>query len=199
MNCDLTLWCSDLYGSFRTRTFSEIWPSYKEWAQDWDACELPLASQIGDSKDSMVVALYWLLFSRYANSHLAASDELQGKYRIFSVAYQYGGAWSKRVEIQDKIRALSLEDLKRGTSMIYNEAANPSTEPTTDTIDELTYINTQRTAKSKRDDAAAYEAQLEILRTDVTEPFISKFADCFIKITYPEEPLIYPDVPAYGG
>lgn len=187
------IWSADLYGTFRTRTFGEIWATYDAWAADWDACELPLATQIGDSGNTYVNTLYWLLIARYRNSHLAASDETQGKYRIFATAYQYGGAWAKRLEIQDKIRSLTIDDMRKGTSMIYNEAYNPSTAPTTDTLDELPYINSQRAAKTKRDAAAGYEAQLEIIRTDVTEPFISKFADCFLRITYPEEPLIYPD------
>ena len=98
--------------------------------------------------------LYYLLYARYGNSHIANRDINQFKYKVFSIIYQYAPSWSKIIEIQEKLRGLTEEDILKGSEAIYNSAMNPSTAPATDVRTPLGYINSQNSTlynKSKMD------------------------------------------------
>ena len=68
---------------------------------------------------------------------------------------------------------------------------NPSTAPATQTLDELPYINGQNTTNYKKSKMDAYGQLWELLNTDVTGQFLTKFKDCFKKFVRPEMPLVY--------
>jgi hypothetical protein len=78
---------------------------------------------------------------------------------MFSVIFQYGPTWQKRLDIQAKIRGLTDSDILIGSKAIYNTALNPSTAPSTGSLEELTYINSQNTTNYKKSKLEAY-AQL---------------------------------------
>ena len=170
---------------------------------------------------------YLLLFSRYGNNPIANYDVTQFKTKIFTIIWQYGPAWEKRLSMQADIRNLTLQEIQTGTStswssqgkqsqsnsgsdtIINNHAYNPSTAPSTQTTNELDYIDQQNVAKgtdtrtisgtdskttgqtvtkSKMD---AYAQLWELVATDVTNDYISKFKKCFKQFVAPERTMIY--------
>ena len=110
---------------------------------------------------------------------------------IFSVIFQYGPTWEKRLDIQKKIRDLTETELLTGSKAIHNHALNPSTAPSTSSLDELTYINDQQTSQFRKNKLDAYGIQLSLLKTDVTEEFLDKFKKCFKIFVSSERPLLY--------
>lgn len=66
---------------------------------------------------------------------------------------------------------------------------NPGTAPSTQYLDELPAINQQVVSKYKKDKMSGYAMLMNLLATDVTEDFISKFKKLFITIVEPELPL----------
>ena len=86
---------------------------------------------------------------------------------------------------------MSEDDLRESAKAIYNHSYNPSTAPSTDTLDELTTINDQNVTKHKRSRTDAYALLLSLLETDVTGEFLDKFKKLFITIVEPELPLWY--------
>ena len=181
MNCINTY-----YGSFRTHTFQEVWKSAAEFSKFLTECDIPLKL-----KSETVLTLYALLYARYANSYVASSDENQFKYQVASTVFMYGPTWEKRLEVQDALRKLTLDELKAGAKDIYNSAYNPGTAPGTATLTELTAINAQNTTNRKKSTMDAYANLLALLETDVTKEFIDKFKALFIKIAAPDAPLLY--------
>lgn len=115
--------------------------------------------------DDSVNLTYYLLYAKYGNNPIANLDEEQFKYKIYSIIWQYGPAWEKRVAMQADIRNLTLQDIQTGTTTnwessglesqtntgsdttINNHAYNPGTAPTTTTTSELDYIDQQNVAK----------------------------------------------------
>ena len=95
------------------------------------------------------------------------------------------------MDVQEKLRELSDEELFTGQTTINNHSYNPSTAPATSTLDELTTINEQVTQKGKRDKLTAYMELSRALWTDVTEQFLDKFQKLFLIILQPELPLWY--------
>lgn len=179
---------SNLYGNYRQRTFSEIFPNVDKFVDEFMAS--PFSSAINDHSRRI---LYYMLYANYGNSPISNSDENQFKYRVWSTIFMYGPTWEKRLEIQDKLRKLSEDELMRGGKAIYNHAFNPGTEPTTGSLEELDYINDQNTTNYKKSKLEGYAILMELLKTDVSRDFINKFKSLFLKFVQPEYPLWYVD------
>ena len=129
--------------------------------------------------------------------------------------------------MQEDIRGLTLEEITTGTktdwtsdgsqsqtntgsdTTVNNHAYNPSTAPSTQSVNELDYIDQQNVAKgtdtrtisgsdskttgqvvtkSKMD---AYAQLWELVATDVTNDYISKFRKCFKQFISPERNMVY--------
>ena len=177
---------SSLYGNFRARTFADIYTELKTFKKDYADNGIP-----GTLSDTNLTTLYYLLYARYGNSCIASSDETQFKYKLFSTIFMYGPAWQKRLDIQKKLMELSDDEIVKRATAIYNSALNPSQAPSTQTLEELNYINSQNTTKYKKSKLEAYAVLEELIKTDVTEAFIGKFKKLFITVVEPEEPLWY--------
>lgn len=177
---------SSLYGNFRTRTFTDIYGSLEEFKDDYTNSGIPTTLS-----DSNISTLYYLLYARYGNSNIASSDENQFKYKLMSIIFIYGPAWQKRLEIQKKLMEMSDDEMLKGSTAIYNTALNPSQAPSTETVEELNYINSQNTTKYKKGKLEGYAALYSLIETDVTEAFIGKFKKLFITVVEPDYPLWY--------
>ena len=177
---------SSLYGNFRTRTFTDIYTELETFKEDYANCGIPVTLS-----DNNLTTLYYLLYARYGNSCISSSDENQFKYKVFSTIFMYGPAWQKRLEIQDKLVKLSDEEIVKGTTAIHNSALNPSQSPSTQSLEELNYINSQNTTKYKKSKIEGYATIYALIETDVTEEFIGKFKKLFITVVEPELPLWY--------
>lgn len=178
--------CDTVYGNYRTRKFADIWPSADAFIQDYQASAIPQKLKVADA-----TTLYYLLYARYGNSSIANSDENQFKYKIFSTIYIGGATWAKKQEIQDKLREMTEDEILAGTKAIYNHAFNPQTAPTTDTVDELEYINEQNTTKYKKSKLDGYALLWAILNDGVTERFLREFRYHFLVVVEPQVPLWY--------
>lgn len=177
-----------LYGNYRNRTFSQIWDSADAFIADYTGNGIPPIIT-----NERATVLYYLLFARYGNSTIASSDEYQFKMNVFSLVYQYGPTWDKRLDIQSNLRALSIDELQESAKAIYNHAYNPAAAPKTDSTGEhiLDYINDQNVTLHKRSKTDAYALLWSLLRTDVTEEFLTKFRKLFLVVVSPELPLWY--------
>lgn len=177
---------NSLYGNYRTRKFAEIFPSADVFTTECKESQVPMVLN-----DTNLTTLYYLLYARYGNSSVASSDENQFKYKVYSTIFMYGTAWQKRLDIQDKLSKLTDDEIVKGTTAVHNYAANPGQMPTTQTLEELDYINQQNTTKYKKSKIEGYATLYSLIETDVTEEFIGKFKKLFITVVQPEKPLWY--------
>lgn len=308
----------EMFPQYDTKLMTEVWSSASEFLTDYQTAGIPTTISVQNA-----TTLYYLLYARYGNTPIANYDENQWKYKMFSIIFQYGPTWEKRLDVQNTLRGLQISDLidngsfhelfshsasetssktgsdnntrtlnttekNTGTSAvantgtdttastgtqsvshtgtvgttgetedIKNHAYNPSTAPAQNAYSPLTYINEQHATKndanstvtnnltdtttndlenqtthnttstttndlSRADtgtikdertvtDSAeannnsqnetttvmtagklkAYEKLLELLETDVTGDFISKFKICFKQFVMPERTFIY--------
>lgn len=175
-----------LYGSYRQKRFTDVYERVEDFLADYKDCGIPTTIS-----DNSAQTLFYLLYGSYGNDIVASSDINRFKYKLFSIIFQYAPNWEKQLEIQTKLRGLTEEDIRLGSRQIYNTAQNPSTEPSTDTTDELQYINNQNVTKNQRGVLEGYATLLSLLRTDVTQEFLNRFRKLFLTIVQPEEPLLY--------
>ena len=213
---------------YDTNLFCEIWDSSDKFLADYNNTGTEFTNQVPPTiSQENALMTYLLLFSRYGNNPIANYDVNQFKNKIFTIIWQYGPAWEKRLSMQEDIRNLTLQEIMTGTktdwssegtqsqnnsgtdTTINNHAYNPSTAPTTQTTNELDYIDQQQVAKgsntstisgtdskttgqvvtkSKMD---AYAQLWDLVATDVTNSYIAKFKNCFKQFVAPERRMIY--------
>ena len=174
------------YGKVNNYTFSGIYPNESVFIGSVGGSGIPLRI-----KEESLKTLYYLLLANYTNSQIASSDINRFQLNVASIIYMYGPAWEKGIEIQDKLRNLTEEELLTGSTVIYNHSFNPSQAPSTNTLEELQTINDQNTTKNKRSKIDAYSMLSTILREDVTKNFLDKFKKLFNKFVEPDEYQTY--------
>ena len=184
------------FGSYDTRKFADIFPSYSDFETEYKDCELFSYDSEGNPgantlKITSLKNLYYLLYAAYGNSSVANFDENQFKYKMWSTIFMYGPAWERRLEVQNVLRNLDESELMKGSRQIVNMAANPATEPSTVDTDELSYVNNQNVSKYVRSKIDAYQYLDSVLKTDVSKEFIDKFKKLFIIFVQPQRELYY--------
>lgn len=137
--------------------------------------------------DNDATTLYYLLSAKYMNNEIINADEDQFKLKVFAIIFQYAPTAFKKLSIQSDIRELSLVELQSGAKVIYNNAMNPSTEPSTATLEELTAINAQNTSNYKKSKLEAYNILTEALKSDVIGTLVGRFSKLFSPFIYEEE------------
>lgn len=180
--------------SYDTKLFSEIYSEASKFVADYKASGLydATSGHLNNSlSDEKATTLFYLLYAKYANNPIANLDENQFKYKMWSIIFKYGPTWEKKLDIQNKIRELTEDEIRVGSKAIYNHAYNPSTEPSTASLEELTAINEQTTTNYKKSKVDAYMALWQIIVSDVTGAFIKKFESLFKQFVTPERTWIY--------
>ena len=174
-----------------TKTFTQIWDSYDVFKKDYDEFMPLISGGTTPLNDDNIKASFYLLYARYGNNPIANYDELQFKMKILAVMCTYGPTWEKKKAIQVSLRGLSDIELIQGAKQIYNHAFNPSTEPTTNQLEELTHINDQNVTNNKKSKMEAYSILWANLHVDATDEYINKFKNCFSRFVGDQYPIIY--------
>lgn len=162
-----------------TLTFSQIWGKYTDFKTDYDALIVGFAENATPVLTTSLQTIFYLLYAKYGNNPIANSSVDQFKMKIVALIYAYGPTWQKKQAIQNSLRTLTDADLLQGAKQIYNHALNPSSEPSTSSLTELTYINDQNTANYKKSKMEAYSILWSLLHAEATKEFIDKFKKCF--------------------
>ena len=181
---------------YDTKLFTEVWEEASDFKSEYQASPFAGAIHYGETSggvtyDDNVTLLYYLLYARFGNNPIANFDESQFKAKVFAIIWQYGPTWQKRLDVQEKLRNISDDDLRLGSKAIYNHAFNPSQEPSTASLDELTFINDQNTTNYKKSKMDAYGQLWDLLTIDVTTEFLNRFQKCFKQFVKPEKHWIY--------
>lgn len=180
--------CS-LGGEYCNPSFVEIFTSADSFVEGYRNCGIPATVS-----DDSVRTLFYLLYAKFGNTPIKSNDKNLFAYRCYQTIFQYAPAWEKRLEIQERLRDFSLEassELYQGAKTIYNHALHDGSAPSTQTLTELSYIDSQNTTnykKAKIDALAELESMLE---TDVTEILLNKFKPLFSQWLRADTPVYY--------
>lgn len=133
------------------------------------------------------------LFIKYGGDKFMYSSESIAASKIMQVLFVEYPAYIQRKGSLDEIYQLELEEYRKGTLSINNQAANPNTEPATDTLDPLPYINTQLVAGVKLSQFEALQRKYRAAYTSYLDQFLEKFEHLFFKIIAESEDVILYD------
>lgn len=187
------LYDNEMFGEQYTLRFTQVFDSAETFYTEWNASGIAeTAADLGiEMSEDSIKLIYFLLYSRYGNSHISSILDInQFKYKVWSIIYQYGPLWKRKMELQTAVRALTPEDMS-GNKRILNHAFNPGTAPSTATLTELLTINEQNTATNLRSKGDAYAMLMDLLDRDYTEEFLGKFKPLFLKFVGTTVPLVY--------
>ena len=185
----------DLRPDYATKTFSEVYDSYEKFKEDYDYF-MPLICGYTPLTEANARATFYLLFARYGNNPIVNYDVTQFKMKLMTVICTYGPVWEKKKAIQKSLRDLTETDLLQGAKQIYNHAFNPSTEPSTQQLEELTHINDQNVTNNKKSKMEAYSILWANLHVDSTDEYLNKFKNCFSRFVGDQCPILF-DVEEY--
>ena len=157
-------------------TFTEIYPTLNEFIEDYNNCGLPTTIS-----ENNVITLFYLLSASYGTWQIASNSSKIFALKLFQIIWQYGPTWEKRLDLQNKIRNLTDDEIQLGSKAIYNRALNPGTEPSTNSLDELNAILEQNTTNYKKSKLEAYAMVYSLLASDVTQEFLNRFKPLFSK------------------
>ena len=190
-----------IFQEFDNITFSQLWQTAESFIIDYNASGLPKEYKIGNSTignyvtDEDLSLIWTLLIGRFADSTIKSYNTFGAfKIRFMSRVWQHAPGWKKELDIQNKLRAMSLEDgspIYDGSKAIYNTALNPGTAPGTNTSEELDFLNSQNVTKYKKSKIEGLTLLNELLKNDVTEKFLRRFDDLFKQIIYTGRELEY--------
>ena len=174
-----------------TKTFTEVYSSYEAFKSDYDDLIGLVSGGIVPISEDNSRATFYLLYARYGNTPIVNYDETQFKLKLMSVIATYGPVWEKKKAIQKSLRDLTEAELLQGAKQIYNHAFNPSTEPSTQELEELTHINDQNVTNNKKSKMEAYSILWANLHVDATDEFLNKFKNWFSRFVGDQCPIIY--------
>lgn len=186
------------FQSFDNVTFSDLWSTSESFIESYKNSELPQTYTNSDDTtgtyvDDETLKLIWLLMiGRFADSTIKPYNTYGAfQIRFMSRVWQHAPAWKKELDIQNKLRSMSLDDnspIYEGSKAIYNSALNPGTEPTQE---ELNYLNSQNVTKYKKSKLEGLAILTDLMKRDVTEQFLRRFDDFFKTIIYSGRTLLY--------
>ena len=181
------------FPEYVTKTFTQVFPSYNDFKSDYDDLMPLISGGVAPLMVDNIQATYYLLYARYGNTPIVNFDETQFKMKLMAVIVTYGPTWERKKAIQKSLRDLTEEQLMQGAKQIYNHAFNPSTEPTTAQLEELTHINDQNTTNNKKSKMEAYSILWANLHVDSTDEYMNKFKNCFSRFVGNQFPTVYVD------
>lgn len=171
---------------YNTMTFAQIWITNNAFVEDFN-------ESFAQNSIKNPELLGHLLYAEYGNSPIAFSDVNLFKENVWATIFKFGPTWEKRLEIQEKVRNISEDELRVGSKAINNMAANPTQELTTSSLEEVTEITQQTSQKFVKSKMDAYSQLYDLLELDVTSEFIKQFRKCFKQFVMPENVILYED------
>lgn len=181
-------------GVYNNRTFSDIFPDAETFAKEY--ADSGLKVEVSRISDEMVPVLYYLMISRWANSHPKSSDENRFIMSLFGIVMMYGPSWEARLKVQKEFRDLiGTDELFTGATNINNHALNPGGAPTMDSFNPLNKINDQTANRRIKPKLEAYSGLMAMIKTDVSDQFLDKFDGLFRNMLEPDGNLYYTTTP----
>lgn len=96
----------EMFPQYDTKLMTEVWSEVSAFLTDYQNAGIPTTIS-----NQNATTLYYLLYAKYGNTPIANYDENQWKYKMFSIIFQYGPTWEKRLDIQTTLRGLQISDL----------------------------------------------------------------------------------------
>lgn len=148
---------------------NDIFPTIEKW-NEW-------ASFYGI--DEMDSDIYSHVLIRYGGDHFRYSSGEMSAAKMFQILSIEYPAYIQKKSAAQAVYDLELEEIKKGTLQIANSAANPNSDPETDSLDPLPFINGQQVMGTKLDELAALQRKYRAVYTKYLEELLKSLQGLF--------------------
>lgn len=178
-----------------TETYAQVLPraeALRVLRAAWTELCPPMVNGKAYITDAQLNIIWALLAAKYSDAHINFNSTSAFKMKLISLIGETAPKFFKDLAIQQKLATLSIDDdadmafIARANSYIANHADHPSTSPDTDSLETLTYIDSQNTSASKRGNLEAMSYLSQLLRSNLYTEFAKAFRNLFIMIALPE-------------
>lgn len=177
-------WNNRLFTSQYTKTLSECYPDYDTFYEEFTNTGLPNTFK----ETNFLKTIYLVLMAEYMNSSIMSLSEDQFRLKFLTRIMSYGPQYEREFGIQTTLLGMSDDELQISAKAIYNQAMNPSEEPSTE---EIPTINQQSVAKHVRSKLDAWAMLKELADDGITKKFVKRFDDLFVRVLRTNSPLWY--------
>lgn len=177
---------------YSTESFADRFPDYDTFAQKFNASGLNGRLLTGtEYAQYNLETIFTLLATRYWSTHFKSDNSMMAEMRVFRTIWEHGAKWQRDMLLYDKLRNLTDAELQLGTKAVHNHAEHPDTPPVNDSIQPLSFIDSQNVTSYVKSPRDRYMEMLELENSGVTKDFLDKFSPLFVDIMYPSDPVYY--------
>ena len=153
---------------YDTKIFTEVWARVDAFLADYASVGIPTTISTENA-----TTLYFLLYARYGNSPIANFDETQFKYKVFSIIFEHGPEWEKKLSIQQTLRGMQLSDIVNDGSWTetFDSSGNDSR-------------NTSGSTTNTGNVSVATNNSTENIKNNALNPGTTPAVDAYSPLTY---------------
>ena len=193
--------------AYDNMTFSEIYPSFDIFLNGLsDSLGEKVILGFNDIKDityfdddetQPVVTIpslkfvYYALLGKFASQSILSDNVNQFTIQLYTIIRKYGPTWERKSSIQKKLRSLEEKDILKGSRTIRNHATNPDSQPSTDSLQELDFIESQSSDNYERSMIEGYMALWDVLDDDIDTAFLDHFRVLFNPFARPTKTIYF--------
>ena len=152
-----------LYGRYRNPKFTDVYDNVEDFLADYKDVGIPTSIS-----DESATTLFFLLYGKYGNSTIAASDLTRFKYRLFSIIWQHGPTWEKKIDIQKTVRAWAENEITISETLSSQSSHNIDTTGSTTDTAQGTTSNTSKVT-GKNDSSTAVTTSSTVTGSNTTD------------------------------
>lgn len=183
---------------YNTMSLADVWTDSEEFKTEYKASAFyRVGERLYDGVEQVggvtmpdnITLFFTMFYARYNDTPISNDNIDVFKLKVFTTIFEYGPIWQRKLEIQKAIRGLSEDDIRVGGKMIYNHALHDASAPSTDSLEETTYIDSQDTANNKKSKLSAYNELVMLLDDGISKEFLDKFKKLFKIVLATDRPL----------
>lgn len=185
----------EMIPQYDTELFTEVWEDVQDFLYDYQHIGIPTSISTANA-----TTLYYLLYARYGNTPIANYDQTQWKYKMFSVIFQYGPTWEKRLAVQGILRNMSIEDLvdNGGLSELFNHTGSANVTKTGSDNNTRTYqedgtntgtvsVASDGTTSTNHNNTVDTDNTIEDIKNHAYNPSTAPATDAYSPLSYINE------------
>lgn len=135
--------------------------------------------------------VFWHLMSKYDESHYSYKSDDKCKLKTFHVIHQYLPTYLKRIELQERIRNMTDQDLFDSGKQVVKSANTPDVEEDMNSLSTPQYTDNIQVQNRQSAKLLAIQQQYGSILDNVWDEFIDKFAFLFKKFMFIPYDYIY--------
>lgn len=179
----------DVTRVMQTPSFYERYPNFETFSDVWQSSPFYMDS----ITEEELKHIYFHILGEYMTSHYKYINTLQQDLQTMNIIHDYYPNLKKRIELQEKILSLTIEEMGKGGTQITAGMQNNDTDTVSATEEDMPFISRKTTQTNKLSTPQALTKQYNMIVDGLWDAFIKRFSSLFIMLIIGTDELFYMD------